>query len=102
MTFKAASVASALQLVYPLFFFLNDPAPPDISPLPLPAALPISPPQRLEAVGVRFRGEPRVWGMDLPDPDPQAAQPAPVPRRILGEPGVHAPVRQQPLRIGLG
>src|SRR5256886_14787017 len=28
--------------LYSLFFFLNDPAPPDISPLPLPDALPIS------------------------------------------------------------
>src|SRR2546425_9982327 len=28
------------------FFFLNDPAPPEFSPLPLPAALPISCPPR--------------------------------------------------------
>src|SRR5256885_7243413 len=27
---------------YPYFFFFNDPAPPEISPLPLPAALPLS------------------------------------------------------------
>src|SRR5256886_8963031 len=39
-----------------LFFFLNDPAPPETSPLPLPAALPISAARRLRlppAVGAR-------------------------------------------------
>src|SRR2546428_4975806 len=33
----------------PLFFFLNDPAPPEIYPLPLPAPLPISIPVDLTA-----------------------------------------------------
>src|SRR2546426_10125122 len=45
----------------PLFFFFKDPAPPDISPLPLPDALPIS---------IRFPARPRgaapVRGRDSP------------------------------------
>src|SRR2546427_5006971 len=34
---------TARDLTCSFFFFLNDPAPPEISPLPLHAALPISP-----------------------------------------------------------
>src|SRR2546430_2934473 len=37
------------------FFFLNDPAPPEISPLPLPAALPISPTSLFARPDVRGR-----------------------------------------------
>src|SRR5256884_7412822 len=41
-SFAATSDFSTVSINTPLFFFLNDPPPTDISPLPLPAALPIS------------------------------------------------------------
>src|SRR2546430_14187359 len=39
-------LTSILPLYTSFFFFFNDPAPPEISTLPLPDALPISPPSR--------------------------------------------------------
>src|SRR5256885_15354735 len=46
------------QLPLFFFFFLNDPPPPETSPLPLHAALPISPPRRFGATD-RDRRDPR-------------------------------------------
>src|SRR5256885_15050480 len=42
------------------FFFFNDPAPPEISPLPLPDALPISAGARPQPPGVRLDGPARL------------------------------------------
>src|SRR3989338_6676573 len=36
-----SELQSQFHLLFPLLFFLNDPAPPEIYPLPLPAPLPI-------------------------------------------------------------
>src|SRR5256885_15017861 len=72
------------SLHYLLFFFLKDPPPPDISPFPLPAALPIAPARRV----ARRRGADGGAGQGRPGVFPRPASayarhagPAPPPRR---------------------
>src|SRR3989454_7446747 len=74
------------------FFFLNDPAPPEISPLPLPDALPIPParrtrpaPRRTPSVTPRIGREPVDRELrEVPASDRALAQPLlhPKPHRI--------------------
>src|SRR2546430_15041210 len=47
-----------LRLLYLFFFFLNDPAPTEIYPLPLPDALPISP-AGAQPQGPAFKSSPQ-------------------------------------------
>src|SRR5256885_16547224 len=54
------------------FFFLNDGAPPDIYPLPLPAALPIKAPPA-EATVMAPRQTPALFGLGLVDAIPDEA-----------------------------
>src|SRR2546427_2262826 len=52
------NIIQIMSSLFFFFFFFNDPAPPDISPLPLPDALPIctSPPR-----STRSRGRANSW-----------------------------------------
>src|SRR3989449_7690483 len=77
-----------LSLLYSLFFFLNDPAPPEFSPLPLHAPLPIAPPRRAEPA-VRARADPGVRAQRASAPDGPPGPP-------LGEPSREA--RRSPRR----
>src|SRR3989440_454176 len=47
-----------LLTLYLVFFFFNNPAPPEISPLPLPAALPIPPTASRSPASTSFCGPP--------------------------------------------
>src|SRR2546430_14490333 len=52
---------------YQIFFFFNDTAPPEISPLSLPAVLPISPAVHLSNGGNRFQYHPSPRVGVVPD-----------------------------------
>src|SRR5260370_22224259 len=52
-TYMSFMLLHPLPLLFPFFFFLNDPPPPEISPLPLHDALPIPPQNRLPQCSVQ-------------------------------------------------
>src|SRR5256885_15053981 len=85
-SFNLACFITSLYLVYyapisPIFFFLNDPATTDISPLPLPAALPILLLKQLDDLAPR-RAERAVAAVD----DADRAPPLRLGERDDGEP----------------
>src|SRR3989449_1650382 len=73
MLSHALQMTKALFLIY--FFFLNDPAPTEISPLPLPAALPI--PARRPR-GVAYSRMAGAWATDCALRPSHQAAPAPM------------------------
>src|SRR5213079_2712916 len=64
-------------------------------------APPVDRPQGGETVGVGVRRHALVRRMNLDEPDPEVGKAVYVTRRVLREAGVHAPVRQQALSVGL-
>src|SRR2546429_6652283 len=64
--YACSTLFEMLIIISSFFFFLNDPAPPEIYPLPLPAALPIPPPDerfaRAHRAGARCYGGARHQG----------------------------------------
>src|SRR5256885_8574783 len=79
------------SLLSRFFFFLNDPAPPEISPLPLPAALPIFLIPAASAPVAAFVTDPKPFPAPAPDDAPVLASERPSSRTPAPAPAVPEP-----------
>src|SRR2546422_2107931 len=114
LTYKSSRVIFPPLLFYFSFFFFNDPAPTEFSPLPLPAALPISPARsrggRVGATGSReTRAPARPGAARRPAPSRSSARRTTSRRRRAAAPAPRVPLpsprlepRPPPRRAGRG